>query len=79
MTPEQKAKYNAKRNKEISEHLARQRANLEAIRERNRSTAKVIPKDHPLSPQIEDTTVLPNRKPIYGTPDYIPQRRITHG
>ena len=79
MTPEQKAEYNAKRNKEISEKNARQRANLEAIRERNRSTAKVIPKDHPLSPQIEDTKVLPNRKPIYGKPDYTPQRKINHG
>ena len=79
MTPEQKQEYNAKRNKAISEKLARQRANLQAMQERNRSTAKVIPKDHPLSPQIEDKTVLPKNKPIYGKPDYIPQRRITHG
>lgn len=74
-----KAEYNAKRNKEISEKNARQRANLEAIRERNRSTAKVIHKDHPLSPQIEDKTVLPKHKPIYGTLDYTPQRKINHG
>jgi hypothetical protein len=79
MTPEQKAEYNAKRNKEISEHLSRQRANLEAMQERNRSTARVIPKDHPLSPNLEDTKVLPKDKPLYGKPDYTPQRRITHG
>ena len=65
MTPEKKQEYNAKRCKDISEHLARQRANLQAIQERNRSTAKVIPKGHPLSPQIEDTTVLPKVKPLY--------------
>ena len=79
MTPEKKAEYNAKRCKDMSEHLARQRANLQAIQERNRSTAKVIPKDHPLSPQISDKTVLPKVKPLYGTPDYTPQRKINHG
>lgn len=79
MTPEQKAEYNAKRNKEISEKNARQRANLQALRDKNASTGKVIPKDHPLSPQIADKTVLPKHKPIYGTLDYTPQRKINHG
>jgi len=79
MTPEQKQEYNAKRCKDISEKAARQRANLEAIRERNRATAKVIPNGHPLSPKIADKTVLPKVKPIYGTPDYVPQRKINHG
>lgn len=65
MTPEQKAEYNAKRNKDISEHLARQRANMQALRDKNASTGRVIPKDHPLSPQIADKTVLPKNKPLY--------------
>ena len=79
MTPEKKAEYEANRRKLVSEKNARQRANLQAIQERNRSTAKVIPKDHPLSPQISDKTVLPKNKPLYGTPDYTPQRKINHG
>ena len=65
MTPEKKAEYEANRRKIVSEKNARQQANLQAIQERNRSTAKVIPKGHPLSPQIEDTTVLPKVKPLY--------------
>ena len=65
MTPEKKAQYEAKRRKVISEKNARQRANLQAIQERNRSTAKVIPDGHPLSPQIADKTVLPKLKPLY--------------
>lgn len=79
MTPEKKAEYNAKRNKEISEHLARQRANLQALRDKNASTGRVIPDGHPLSPQISDKTVLPKAKPLYGTPDYTPQQKINHG
>jgi hypothetical protein len=79
MTPEKKQEYNAKRCKDISEHLARQRANMQALRDKNASTGRVIPKDHPLSPQIADKTVLPKVKPIYGTPDYKPQRKINHG
>lgn len=79
MTPEKKTEYEANRRKQISEKNARQKANLEALQQRNRQNAKVIPNGHPLSPQIEDKTVLPNRKPLYGTPDYIPQRKINHG
>lgn len=60
-----KQERNAKRNKQITEKNARQKANLEALQQRNRQNVKIIPKDHPLSPQIADKTVLPNRKPLY--------------
>jgi len=62
---EKQRAYQLAKRKELSEKAARQRANLEALQDANRATARVIPKDHPLSPQIADKTILPNRKPLY--------------
>lgn len=41
-------------------------ANLSALEAANRSSAVVIPKGHPLSPQISDKSVKPKHKPLYG-------------
>ena len=76
---EKQKAYQIAKRKELSEKAARQQANLKALQDANRANARVIPKDHPLSPQIADKTVLPKHKPIYGTPDYMPQRKINHG
>ena len=76
---ERQKAYQLAKRKELSEKAARQQANLKALQDANRANARVIPNGHPLSPQIEDKTVLPNRKPLYGTPDYIPQRKINQG
>lgn len=62
---EKQRAYQLAKRKELSEKAARQRANLEALQDANRATARVIPKDHPLSPKIADKTILPNRKPLY--------------
>lgn len=62
---EKQRAYQLAKRKELSEKAARQRANLEALQDANRATARVIPKNHPLSPQIADKTILPNRKPLY--------------
>lgn len=62
---EKQKAYQLAKRKALSEKAARQRANLKALQDANRATARVIPKDHPLSPQIADKTILPNRKPLY--------------
>lgn len=62
---EKQKAYQIAKRKALSEKAARQRANLEALQDANRQNVKVIPKDHPLSPQIADKTILPNRKPLY--------------
>lgn len=41
------------------------KANLSQLEAQNRARAVVIPKGHPLSPNIADKTVKPARKPLY--------------
>lgn len=62
---EKQRAYQLAKRKELSEKAARQRANLETLQDANRATARVIPKNHPLSPQIADKTILPKFKPLY--------------
>lgn len=64
---EKNKQYQLTQSKKLSEKRARQQANLKVLQEANRANARVIPKGHPLSPQIEDTTVLPKNTPIYPT------------
>ena len=54
-----------KSRQKANEQRKTMNANLSELEALNRATAVVIPKGHPLSPQIADKTVKPFKKPLY--------------